>query len=120
MDGSRAAPRPQCLEGARKKFESSERYWLFEGREVSLLDAVHHYLTYLEQANRPVPVCGLFEEFLSIKRQDNVSSKYLADLRSKLGRFVTSLSAISLPPKLNVGFAASTLALSLASRIGAM
>lgn len=32
----------------------------------------------------------LFEEFLSAKQQDNVSPKYLADLRSKLGRFVNS------------------------------
>jgi len=29
-------------------------------------------------------------EFLSIKQQDNASPKYLADLRSKLGRFVNS------------------------------
>jgi integrase len=32
----------------------------------------------------------LFDEFLSAKQQDNVSLKYLADLRSKLGRFVNS------------------------------
>ena len=42
------------------------------------------------QTKRSIPVGELFEEFLSIKQQDNVSPKYLADLRSKLGRFVNS------------------------------
>ena len=42
------------------------------------------------QTKRSIPVSELFEEFLSVKQQDNVSPKYLADLRSKLGRFVDS------------------------------
>jgi integrase len=74
----------------RKKLEASECYRLLEGRDVSLLDAVRHYLTYLDQTKRSIPVSELFEEFLSVKQQDNVSPKYLADLRSKLGRFVNS------------------------------
>jgi integrase len=74
----------------RKKLEASECYRLLEGHSASLLDAVHHYLTHLDQTKKSIPVSELFEEFLSAKQQDNVSPKYLADLRSKLGRFVNS------------------------------
>jgi len=74
----------------RNKLEASECYRLLEGHNASLLDAVHHYLTYLDQTKKSIPVSELFDEFLSVKRQDNVSPKYLADLRSKLGRFVSS------------------------------
>jgi hypothetical protein len=74
----------------RQKLEASECYRLLEGRDASLFDAVHHYLTYVEQTKRSIPVSELFDEFLSAKQQDNVSPKYLADLRSKLGRFVNS------------------------------
>lgn len=74
----------------RQKLEASECYGLLEGRNASLFDAVHHYLTYLDETKRSIPVSELFDEFLSVKQQDNVSPKYLADLRSKLGRFVNS------------------------------
>lgn len=74
----------------RQKLEASECYWLLERHDASLLDAVRHYLTYLDQTKRSIPVSELFDEFLSVKQQDNVSPKYLADLRSKLGRFVNS------------------------------
>lgn len=74
----------------RQKLEASECYRLLENRDVSLLDAVHHYLTYLDQSRKSIPLSELFDEFLSVKQQDNVSPKYLADLRSKLGRFVNS------------------------------
>jgi hypothetical protein len=74
----------------RNKLEASECYRLLQGHNASLLDAVHHYLTYLDQTKKSIPVSELFDEFLSVKRQDNVSPKYLADLRSKLGRFVSS------------------------------
>ncbi|HWX15574.1 MAG TPA: tyrosine-type recombinase/integrase [Chthoniobacterales bacterium] len=74
----------------RQKLEASECYGLLEGRDASLFDAVHHYLAYLDQTKRSIPVSELFDEFLSVKQQDNVSPKYLADLRSKLGRFVNS------------------------------
>lgn len=74
----------------RQKLEASECYRLLEKHDASLFDAVHHYLTYVEQTKRSIPVSELFDEFLSVKQQDNVSLKYLADLRSKLGRFVNS------------------------------
>jgi len=74
----------------RQKLEASECYRLLEGHCASLLDAVHHYLAYLDETKRSIPVGELFDEFLSVKQQDNVSPKYLADLRSKLGRFVNS------------------------------
>ena len=96
----------------RQKLEASECYRLLEGRDASLFDAVHHYLTYVEQTKRSIPVSELFDEFLSAKQQDNVSPKYLADLRSKLGRFVNSfhdtlVCNVTLL-KSRVGFAAST------------
>lgn len=74
----------------RQKLEAAECFRLLQRHDASLLDAVHHYVTYLEQAKRSVPAAELFEEFLAIKRQDNVSRKYLADLRSKVGRFVAA------------------------------
>jgi integrase len=74
----------------RQKLEASECYRLLERHGASLFDAVHHYLAYLDQTKRSIPLTELFEEFLSAKQQDNVSPKYLADLRSKLGRFVNS------------------------------
>jgi len=74
----------------RQKLEASECYRLLEKHDASLFDAVHHYLTYVEQTKRSIPVRELFDELLSVKQQDNVSPKYLADLRSKLGRFVNS------------------------------
>jgi integrase len=74
----------------RQKLEASECFRLLEGHNASLLDAVHHYLSYLDQTKKSIPVGELFDEFLSVKQQDNVSPKYLADLRSKLGRFVNS------------------------------
>jgi integrase len=74
----------------RQKLEASECYRLLEKHDASLFDAVHHYLTYLDQTKKSIPVSELFDEFLSVKQQDNVSPKYLADLRSKLGRFVNS------------------------------
>jgi hypothetical protein len=74
----------------RQKLEASECYRLPEGQNASLLEAVHHFLQYREHAKRSVPVRELFEEFLSIKQQDNASHRYMADLRSKVGRFVAA------------------------------
>jgi integrase len=74
----------------RQKLEASECYRLLEGQTASLLEAVHHYLQYREHAKRSVPLGELFQEFLAIKQQDNASRRYMADLRSKVGRFVIS------------------------------
>jgi integrase len=74
----------------RQKLEASECYRLLEGENASLLEAVHHYLKYREHATRSVPLGELFEEFLSVKQQDNVSRRYMADFRCKVGRFVAS------------------------------
>jgi integrase len=74
----------------RQKLEASECYRLLEKHDASLFDAVHDYPSYVEQTKRSIPVSELLNEFLSAKQQDNVSPKYLADLRSKLGRFVNS------------------------------
>jgi integrase len=72
----------------RQKLEASECYRLLEGHNASLLEAVHHFLRYREHAKRSVPLGELFTEFLAIKEQDNASRRYMADLRSKVGRFV--------------------------------
>ena len=60
----------------RQKLEASECYRLLVGRNASLFDAVHHYLMYLDETKRSIPVGELFDEFLSVKQQDNVSPKY--------------------------------------------
>jgi integrase len=71
----------------RQKLEASECYRLLEKHDVTLLDAVHYYIAYLAETKRSIPLSELFDEFMSVKQQDNASPKYLADLRSKLGRF---------------------------------
>jgi hypothetical protein len=41
----------------------------------------------LEEANRSLPVGALVDESLVVKEQDEMSRKYLYDLRSKLRKF---------------------------------
>jgi integrase len=72
--------------------EAAECYRILGKEDASLLEAVHHYAAYLAQAKQSAPIGQLFEKFLAAKRQDGLSSKYLADLRSKLGRFVAAFS----------------------------
>ena len=76
----------------RQKIEAAECYRLLGKTNASLLEAVRHYLVYLEQANRSMPVSALFDAFLAVKLQDGLSPKYIADLRSKLGRFVKAFA----------------------------
>jgi len=76
----------------RQKMEAAECFRLLGKHDASLLDAVHHYIAYLKQAKQSVSVTQLFEDFLAVKRQDALSPKYIADLRSKLGRFVATYS----------------------------
>ena len=76
----------------RQKMEAAECYRLLAKENASMLEAVQYYLIYLAQAKQSVPIRQLFEEFLAAKRQDGLSSKYLADLRSKLGRFGVAFS----------------------------
>jgi hypothetical protein len=76
----------------RQKVEAAECYRILGKEDASLLEAVHHYAAYLAQAKQSAPIGQLFEKFLAAKRQDGLSSKYLADLRSKLGRFVAAFS----------------------------
>ncbi len=76
----------------RQKLEASECYRLLEKHNATLFDAVHHYIAYLAETRRSIPLSELFEEFLCVKQQDNASPKYLADLRSKLGRFADAFS----------------------------
>ena len=73
-----------------QKVEAARCYRLLEKHDAGLLAAVQHYIAYLEQASASVPVSHLLELFLDTKKQDGISRKYLADLRSKLGRFVAA------------------------------
>ena len=73
-----------------QKVEAARCYRLLEKYDAGLLTAVQHYIAYLEEANASVPVSQLLELFLETKKQDGISHKYLADLRSKLGRFVAA------------------------------
>jgi integrase len=71
-----------------QKVEAAKCFRLLEKYDAGLLTAVQHYIAYLEQANSSVSVGQLFGTFMETKKQDGLSPKYLADLRSKLGRFV--------------------------------
>jgi len=73
-----------------QKVEAARCYRLLEKYDAGLLTAVQHYIAYLEQANTSVSLGKLFEVFMEAKKQDGISAKYLADLRSKLGRFVAA------------------------------
>jgi integrase len=73
-----------------QKVEAARCYRLLEKHDAGLLTAVQHYIAYLEQANTSVSLGKLFEVFMGAKKQDGISAKYLADLRSKLGRFVAA------------------------------
>lgn len=70
-----------------QKVEAAKCFQLLSEYNVGLLQAVQHHVEYLKEANRSIPVSKLVEEFLAVKRQDNLSVRYIQDLRSKLGRF---------------------------------
>ncbi len=54
---------------------------------VTLRDAVKFFLPHLKTANRSCSVAELAKEHIATKKADGVSTRYLADLRSKLGQF---------------------------------
>lgn len=73
-----------------QKVEAAQCYRLLEKYDAGLLAAVQHYVAYLEQAKASASLGKLFEVFMKAKKQDGISGKYLADLRSKLGRFIAA------------------------------
>jgi integrase len=70
-----------------QKWEASECFARLGRHNGSLRSAVDFYLQHLEEANRSLPVGALVDEFLVVKEQDEMSRKYLYDLRSKLRKF---------------------------------
>jgi len=54
---------------------------------ATLTDAARHYADFLRRTERTVPVAELVAMFLTAKQADGRSSRYLADLRTRLGAF---------------------------------
>jgi integrase len=57
----------------------------------TIMDAVNFYLPHLQAMNRTCTFRALTDELLSVKAKDGASSRYLGDLRSRLGQFATSM-----------------------------
>jgi integrase len=57
----------------------------------TIRDAVNFYLPHLQAMNRTCTFRALTDELLSAKAKDSASSRYLGDLRSRLGQFATSM-----------------------------
>lgn len=64
------------------------------GKTIS--DAVNFYLPHLQAMNRTCTFRALTDELLSVKAKDGASSRYLGDLRSRLGQFATSMGEKSI------------------------
>jgi len=62
----------------------------------TIRDAVDFYLPHLQAMNRTCTVRALADELLKVKKKDGVSSRYLSDLRSRLGQFATSMEGKSM------------------------
>src|SRR5260221_61149 len=71
-----------------ERLEAFECFAKLEPLAASLRAAVDHYVAYLAQAGKSLKVRNLVAEFLVTKKQDDMSQRYLNDLKSKLGRFV--------------------------------
>jgi integrase len=54
---------------------------------ATLTDAARHYADFLRRTERTLPVTELVAMFLTVKQADGRSSRYLADLRTRLGAF---------------------------------
>ena len=70
-----------------QRMEAFECFAKLEPLGASLRSAVDHYVAYLDKAGKSISVREFFPEFLANKEQDGASRRYVADLRSKLGRF---------------------------------
>jgi len=73
-----------------QRLEAHDCFGQLEPLGVTLRAAVEHYIGYLSKAGKSVALRQLVEEFLAAKKQDGVSRRYVADLKSKLGRFALS------------------------------
>jgi hypothetical protein len=57
----------------------------------TIREAVNFYLPHLQAMNRTCTFRALADELLSVKAKEGASSRYLGDLRSRLGQFATSM-----------------------------
>ena len=73
-----------------QRLEAFECFGKLDPRGASMRAAVDHYLAHLERAAKSANVRDLVADFLVFKRQDDMSQRYLNDLKSKLGRFVAA------------------------------
>jgi integrase len=90
----------ELLNGGREaaQFPSALRVMAGEAAAVllpfgkNIMDAVNFYLPHLQAMNRTCTFRALTDELLSVKEKDGASSRYLGDLRSRLGQFATSMA----------------------------
>jgi len=57
------------------------------GLDLSLRDAIAHAVNHHKQIRRSAPISKLVDEFIETKEREGRSERYLADIRSRLGRF---------------------------------
>jgi integrase len=74
----------------RLRGEAIEAAKLLEPYHASLLDAVREYIGRRELMTKSETVANALKSFLGAKRSDNLSLRYLEDLKSRLGRFCES------------------------------
>lgn len=84
--GAEAAQFPSAL-----RIMSGEAARLLSPFGKTITDAVNFYLPHLQAMNRTCTFRALINELLSVKARDGASSRYLADLRSRLRQCATSV-----------------------------
>jgi integrase len=75
---------------SRLRGEALEAARLLEPYHVSVLDAAREYVRRHELITKSETVTNAVRSFLAAKAQDNLRSRYLTDLRSRLSRFAQS------------------------------
>jgi integrase len=79
------------------QFPSAIRVMASEATKVlqpfgkTIIDAVEFYLPHLQASNRTCSFKQLAGELVEVKHKDGASSRYLADLRSRLGQFAGAM-----------------------------
>jgi integrase len=74
----------------RLRGEALEAARLLEPYHISVLDAAREYVRRHELITKSETVTNAVRSFLAAKAQDNLRSRYLTDLRSRLSRFAQS------------------------------
>jgi len=84
--GAEAAQFPSAL-----RIMAGEASSLLAPFGKNIMDAVTFYMPHLKAMNRTCTFRALTDELLTVKAKDGASSRYLGDLRSRLGQFAASM-----------------------------